>query len=147
MIPTILSLVILTAVEISPDGSRVELRFDAPGTWSQSMGASPARLIIDLPGAGPADGVVPGPDWTRSLLSLAALQESEGVSVLGVEAGLPPEATARAHGEGATLIIERSPMPILMDARPQPAGGHFAACEQPQLFVEDLRHFARKVRS
>jgi pimeloyl-ACP methyl ester carboxylesterase len=29
---------------------------------------------------------------------------------------------------------------------PQPAGGHFAACEQPDLFVEDLRAFARKVR-
>ncbi len=29
---------------------------------------------------------------------------------------------------------------------PQPAGGHFAACEQPELFVEDLRAFARKVR-
>ena len=29
---------------------------------------------------------------------------------------------------------------------PQPAGGHFAACEQPALFVEDLRSFARKVR-
>jgi len=26
---------------------------------------------------------------------------------------------------------------------PQPAGGHFAACEQPELFVEDVRRFAR----
>ena len=26
---------------------------------------------------------------------------------------------------------------------PQPAGGHFAACEQPQLFIDDLRRFAR----
>jgi pimeloyl-ACP methyl ester carboxylesterase len=30
---------------------------------------------------------------------------------------------------------------------PQAAGGHFAACEQPALFVEDLRRFARKLRS
>lgn len=29
---------------------------------------------------------------------------------------------------------------------PQPAGGHFAACEQPELFVTDLRAFGRKVR-
>ena len=26
---------------------------------------------------------------------------------------------------------------------PQPAGGHFAACEQPELFVEDVRRFGR----
>ena len=30
---------------------------------------------------------------------------------------------------------------------PQPAGGHFAACEQPELFAEDVRAFARKIRS
>jgi pimeloyl-ACP methyl ester carboxylesterase len=30
---------------------------------------------------------------------------------------------------------------------PQPAGGHFAACEQPALFVDDVRRFARKLRS
>ena len=30
---------------------------------------------------------------------------------------------------------------------PQTAGGHFAACEQPTLFVEDIRRFARKIRS
>ena len=30
---------------------------------------------------------------------------------------------------------------------PQSAGGHFAACEQPDLFVEDLRAFARKLRA
>ena len=29
---------------------------------------------------------------------------------------------------------------------PQPAGGHFAACEQPELFVTDVREFGRKVR-
>ena len=29
---------------------------------------------------------------------------------------------------------------------PQAAGGHFAACEQPELFVEDVRRFARKLR-
>jgi pimeloyl-ACP methyl ester carboxylesterase len=29
---------------------------------------------------------------------------------------------------------------------PQPAGGHFAACEQPELFVGDLRRFARTLR-
>lgn len=29
---------------------------------------------------------------------------------------------------------------------PQAAGGHFAACEQPTLFVEDVRRFARKIR-
>lgn len=30
---------------------------------------------------------------------------------------------------------------------PQPAGGHFAACEQPELFVEDIRRFARVLRN
>ena len=30
---------------------------------------------------------------------------------------------------------------------PQPAGGHFAACEQPEFFVEDVRRFARALRS
>jgi hypothetical protein len=30
---------------------------------------------------------------------------------------------------------------------PQSAGGHFAACEQPDLFVEDVRAFARKLRA
>jgi pimeloyl-ACP methyl ester carboxylesterase len=30
---------------------------------------------------------------------------------------------------------------------PQPRGGHFAACEQPELFVDDVRLFARKVRT
>jgi pimeloyl-ACP methyl ester carboxylesterase len=29
----------------------------------------------------------------------------------------------------------------------QPAGGHFTACEQPELFVEDLRRFARLLRT
>ena len=28
-----------------------------------------------------------------------------------------------------------------------PRGGHFAALEQPELFVEDLRAFARSLRS
>jgi pimeloyl-ACP methyl ester carboxylesterase len=30
---------------------------------------------------------------------------------------------------------------------PQPVGGHFAACEQPELFVDDLRAYARKIRT
>jgi pimeloyl-ACP methyl ester carboxylesterase len=30
---------------------------------------------------------------------------------------------------------------------PQPRGGHFAACEQPELFADDVRKFARKLRS
>jgi pimeloyl-ACP methyl ester carboxylesterase len=29
----------------------------------------------------------------------------------------------------------------------QPVGGHFTACEQPELFVEDLRRFARLLRT
>jgi pimeloyl-ACP methyl ester carboxylesterase len=30
---------------------------------------------------------------------------------------------------------------------PQPRGGHFAACEQPELFAADVQKFAREVRS
>ena len=127
MIATLLSFALLTSVEVSPDGNRVDLRFDAPVAWSQSMSASPARIIIEIPGAGAAPGVSSNADWARAGLTLAPGAGAEGAPALRFEAELPPGATARAQADGATLSIQRTLAPLLLEARPmQTASGGIA---------------------
>jgi pimeloyl-ACP methyl ester carboxylesterase len=43
--------------------------------------------------------------------------------------------------------VERSVGGAMIHWTEMPRGGHFAALEQPQLLVEDVRAFFRKVRS
>ncbi len=118
MIATALSLALLTAVEISADASRVELRFDAPVAWSQSMAAGPARMVLEIEGAGLAPDLAPASGWAGAHLSILSSPAGGAPGLLRVEALLPADAAGRVQADGSTITITRTGMPVLIEARP-----------------------------
>ncbi|MGH9870457.1 MAG: SLBB domain-containing protein [Candidatus Polarisedimenticolia bacterium] len=114
------ALALLTAVERSPDGDRIQLTFDAPVSFSQTVSATPPRVTLDV-----MTSQIPAPLMVKATevgLAVTPVDEARTRFSLPLPAGM----SATVSSSGAVLEIALSPEPLLLHAGPprgEDAGG------------------------
>jgi len=114
------ALALLTAVERSADGGRIQLTFDAPVSFSQTVGAIPPRVTLDI-----ATSQVPASLIVKAAeagLAVSPVDESRTRFSLPLPAGM----SATVSSSGTVVEISLSPEPLLLHAGPprgEEAGG------------------------
>jgi epoxide hydrolase len=107
--------------------SRDQILTNATISWLTATAGSSAGYYYEIADILPTAATPPPP--------APPLAAPLGVAVYPGDLALPIRRFAAAH------------FPNIVDWREHDRGGHFAAMEQPALFVDDLREFARTLRS
>ncbi len=107
MTSIILAAVLLTSVESTHDGKRFILNFDAPVAFNKTSTASPPGIVIDVPEAASAPGLVEAE--LPAGLSLEPMLDAEG---LRVTLALPGGASGRVSTSGSSITVDLEADPL-----------------------------------
>ena len=109
MTSILLAAILLTSVESANDGSRLVLNFDAPVTYAESVSEDPPGIVIDVPGAATAPGLLPDINAMGNL-SVMRTQKPDGLRItVALSEGASGQVLKEAGGSRISVQVKREP--------------------------------------